>query len=164
MVVSTNHWSVKYGSTTTPPRSEYGVGIILSSIFTNRPAASISATISARAANLSMPRYFSGTTGLSFNFASGVKIFTGVRLWRTPTSQSSKSWAGVIFTAPVPLSGSACSSAMIGISMFVNGIIARRPIKCFNFSFSGCTAIAWSPNNVSGRVVAISTVPPPTNG
>ena len=51
------------------------------------------------------------------------------RLWRSPTSKSSKSWAGVILTAPVPYSGSACSSAMMGISRSVRGKWTVLPIK-----------------------------------
>ena len=40
-------------------------------------------------------------------FASGSRMLIAGRLWRLPTSKSLKSCAGVIFTAPVPVSGSA---------------------------------------------------------
>ncbi len=43
------------------------------------------------------------------------------RLWRLPTSKSLKSWPGVILTAPVPFSGSECSSATIGMRRFASG-------------------------------------------
>jgi hypothetical protein len=40
----------------------------------------------------------------------------GARWWRLPISKSTLSWAGVIFSAPVPNSLSTTASAMIGIS------------------------------------------------
>ena len=62
----------------------------------------------------------------------------------------------MILTQPVPNSGSACSSATIGISLFNTGKITFLPIKCLYLSSSGLTATAVSPNYVSGRVVATS--------
>jgi len=78
-----------------------------------------SATIRLRATNRSRPRYSAGT--FSFSLASGVKMLICCRLRRLPTLKSLKSWAGVILTAPVPFSGSACSSATIGISRSASG-------------------------------------------
>ena len=52
----------------------------------------------------------------SFSVPSLLRMLISGRLWRLPTSKSLKSWPGVILTAPVPFSGSECSSAMIGIS------------------------------------------------
>ena len=51
------------------------------------------------------------------------------RLWRWPTSKSLKSCAGVIFTAPVPFSGSEYSSATIGMRRPTSGRIACLPIR-----------------------------------
>jgi len=73
-----------------------------------------------------------------------------------PTSKSLGSCAGVIFTTPVPNSGSACSSARIGILLFTIGRITFFPIKCLYLLSFGFTATAVSPNNVSGLVVATS--------
>ena len=47
--------------------------------------------------------------------ASVSTLITG-RLWRSPTSKSFGSWAGVILTTPVPKSVSTYSSATTGIS------------------------------------------------
>ena len=44
-----------------------------------------------------------------------------------PTSKSLKSCAGVIFTAPLPFSGSACSSKTKGISLSSIGKITVSP-------------------------------------
>ncbi len=51
---------------------------------------------------------------------SSITLMIG-RLWRLPASKSFGSCAGVIFTTPVPNSGSAISSRMIGISRFISG-------------------------------------------
>ena len=51
------------------------------------------------------------------------------RSCRRPTSKSLKSCAGVIFTAPVPFSGSAYSSPTIGIDRPTSGSTARLPIS-----------------------------------
>ena len=63
---------------------------------------------------------------------------------------------GVVFTIPVPNSGSACSSPIIGISLLTKGKITFLPIKSLYRSSFGLTATAVSPNNVSGLVVATS--------
>ena len=62
---------------------------------------------------------------------------TSGKLCRLPTSKSLKSCAGVIFTAPEPFSGSAYSSAMIGMRRPTSGKIAVLPIRCFSRSFCG---------------------------
>src|ERR1035441_8726249 len=46
------------------------------------------------------------------------------RLWRLPASKSLRSWAGVTLTTPVPNSGSARSSRMMGISRSMSGMSA----------------------------------------
>ncbi len=51
------------------------------------------------------------------------------RLWRLPASKSLGSCAGVIFTTPVPNSGSAMSSRMIGISRSISGSCTVRPCR-----------------------------------
>ena len=51
------------------------------------------------------------------------------RLWRLPASRSFGSCAGVTFTTPVPNSGSATSSKMIGISRFMSGRITVLPAR-----------------------------------
>ena len=72
---------------------------------------------------------------------------------RRPTSMSLKSCAGVILTAPLPISGSAYSSGMIDQpshkrhpNMLADEIGITRVARC--------TATAVSPSMVSGRVVA----------
>ena len=50
-------------------------------------------------------------------------------LWRSPTSKSLKSCAGVILTAPVPFSGSEYSSATIGMRRPTSGRIANLPTR-----------------------------------
>ncbi len=82
--------------------------------------------------------------------------------WRRPTSKSLGSWAGVIFTKPVPFSGSAWWSPMMGITRSVNGSFTCRPIRWLRSGSDGCTATAVSPNMVSGRVVATVTCPSPS--
>ena len=62
----------------------------------------------------------------------------------------------MILTHPVPNSGIACSSAIIGINLLTIGSITFLPTKSLYLSSDGFTAIAVSPNNVSGRVVATS--------
>jgi hypothetical protein len=44
-----------------------------------------------------------------------LSISAALKPARLPTSKSLKSWPGVILTAPEPSSGSACSSATMGI-------------------------------------------------
>ncbi len=78
------------------------------------------------------------------------------RLWRSPTSKSFGSCAGVILTTPLPKSFSTYSSAITGISLFVTGSNTVFPIYFWYLSSSGWTATAVSPNNVSGLVVATS--------
>ena len=53
----------------------------------------------------------------SFMVPSSFMTLTCGKLWRWPTKKSFGSWAGVIFTTPVPNSGSACSSPTIGMSL-----------------------------------------------
>ena len=78
-----------------------------------------------------------------------------------PMSKSVRSCAGVIFRAPVPNSGSTRSSATILSSRPSSGRTAVLPTTSLYLSSSGCTATAVSPSIVSGRVVAMVTLPPP---
>ena len=71
------------------------------------------------ASNLSNPWNCLGVDSLHFAYSSKILINSKPCLF--PTSKSLKSCAGVIFTAPVPFSGSAYSSAMILIFRFVRG-------------------------------------------
>ena len=84
------------------------------------------------------------------------------RLCRRPTSKSLGSWAGVIFTAPVPKPSSTYSSATMGISRFMMGRMHVLPTRCLNRSSSGFTATPVSPIMVSGRVVATTRSPLPS--
>ncbi|CKT65338.1 Uncharacterised protein [Mycobacterium tuberculosis] len=49
--------------------------------------------------------------------------------WRTPISKSLGSWAGVTLTAPVPNSGSTCSSATMASSRSTNGCARLVPTR-----------------------------------
>ena len=49
--------------------------------------------------------------------------------WRRPISKSAGSWAGVTLSAPVPNSGSTCSSATIGSSRPTSGSVTVLPIR-----------------------------------
>ncbi|MNS99492.1 hypothetical protein D3C72_1338960 [compost metagenome] len=71
----------------------------------------------------------STTSASARTWASRVKMLIIGRLWRLPTSLSLKSWAGVIFTQPVPFSMSACSSATMGIRRFTSGSSMCWPIS-----------------------------------
>ena len=72
-----------------------------------------------------------------------------------PTSKSLGSFPGVILTAPEPFSGSGYSSAIRGIFRPTTGSTYSLPILSLYLSSSGLTAIATSPNIVSGLLVAI---------
>jgi hypothetical protein len=124
VAASTYHWSVSQGSMTTPERSPNGVGIIRSS---TRSSSRLRRSIRRRAcapSNRSMPIRSSGirpsaVCATAPSASSMLSISAALKPARLPTSKSLKSWPGVILTAPEPSSGSACSSAMIGI---------RRPV------------------------------------
>ena len=75
-----------------------------SSTFSSSPAASRSATTCCLASNRSRPRYAAGA--LSLMAAASVNTLICGKSWRAPSSLSLKSCAGVIFTQPVPNSGS----------------------------------------------------------
>ena len=66
----------------------------------------------------------------SLMVASSFMTFTTGRSWRSPTSKSLGSCAGVIFTTPVPKSISTYSSAMIGISLPTIGRSTFLPTRC----------------------------------
>ena len=162
------HCQVSRGSIGTPPRSPCGTWLVCGSIFSSRPSSSSFATIALRATKRSWParpRTKSGSAtpsiacrsasiSSSVTSASGLSTVGIATLCRRPTSKSLKSCAGVIFTAPVPFSGSEYSSATTGIARPTRGTITRRPTSAANRESSGCTATAVSPSIVSGRVVA----------
>ncbi len=104
------------------------------------------------ASNLSSPLYLGGA--LPLRRAVSSNMFIMGRLCLRPTSKSLKSCAGVIFTAPVPFSGSLYSSAIIGMGRSARGSTAFFPTRCLYRGSSGCTATAVSPSIVSGLVVA----------
>ena len=79
------------------------------------------------------------------------------RFCRRPTSKSLGSWAGVIFTQPVPNSMSTYSSATMGISRPTRGRMHFLPTMSLYRSSLGLTATPVSPSMVSGRVVATMT-------
>ena len=149
---SQNHWSVSHGSITTPDLSPYGMTICCFSSLINKFISSNFFKISFLASNRSKFWNSSGTFEFSLAFSS--KILINSKSCLFPTSKSLKSCAGVIFTAPEPFSGSAYSSAMIGIFLFEIGKLQNLPIRFLYFSSSGWTATAVSPNIVSGLVVA----------
>ena len=60
--------------------------------------------------------------------SSMLSISAGLKPALLPTSKSLKSCPGVILTAPLPSSGSACSSKTIGISRPVIGSFTRAPL------------------------------------
>ncbi len=77
------------------------------------------------------------------------------RLWRLPASKSLGSCAGVTFTTPVPNSGSAMSSRMMGISRSISGSwTVWRHAGRGSARRRALMATAVSPSMVSGRVVA----------
>ncbi len=140
---STYHWSVSQGSITTPPRSPNGVAMVRGSESSSsrspsfsitwgmrKPCSFIRRTTSSRAPSTPSrlkrcrPRNSSGTRAsavwqTSAPASSMVSMAPGAMPARLPTSKSLKSWPGVILTAPLPSSGSACSSATI---------FTRRPV------------------------------------
>ena len=149
----TNHCSFTMGSTVVPHRSWVPTLWVRSSMPTRRPMESSSFTMASLAAYRSMPWYL---PPFPLIVASSFRMLMTGRLWRFPTSKSLGSWAGVIFTTPVPSSGSACSSATIGIFRSMMGSHAYFPIRSLYLLSSGFTARAVSPSMVSGRVVANS--------
>ncbi len=144
VLASTYHWSVSHGSITTPERSPYGVWIVrgsascstpsLSRCAIRKPSAFSCATMALRASAVVSPSSSAGispsdtctTRALASSMLSIAPAAIPARL---PTSKSLKSCPGVIFTAPDPSSGSAWSSAMIGISRPVIGSFTCLPIN-----------------------------------
>ena len=83
-----------------------------------------------------------------------IATLSSVKLCLTHISKSFASCAGVIFKAPVPKVGSTYSSAITGMCILRIGTKTVLPINSLYLLSHGCTAIAQSPNIVSGRVVA----------
>ena len=150
---STYHWSISHGSITSFDLSPWGTVWVIVSSFTNKFNDFKVSKIFFLAWNLSKPS--KSFVPFSFIDASALKILIISKLWRLPTSKSLKSWAGVIFTAPEPFSGSEYLSKIIGIGLFKIGRITFLPFKWLYLSSSGLTATAVSPSMVSGLVVAI---------
>ena len=105
-----------------------------------------------RAINLSSPTKI---CAFSLSFPSSVRMSITSNLCFSPRAKSFWSWAGVTFKQPVPNSISTYSSAMMLISLSINGILTFLPIRFLYLSSSGCTQMAESAIMVSGRVVAI---------
>ena len=84
-----------------------------------------------RASNLSTPTSCGGTrepASVPLAMVPSGAMITGIgSLCRIPTSKSLGSWAGVIFTTPVPNAGSTYESAITGISTFAIGSITDFP-------------------------------------
>ena len=155
------HCTVSNGSIGTPDRSPCGTACRCGSTRSKNSSRSISATIALRAANRSIPSNeatnpLASETSISASVTRPSRSSTDgiANECRRPTSKSLKSCAGVIFTAPVPFSGSLYASATIGNRRPVNGCTTIRPTRSANRASSGCTATAVSPSIVSGRVVA----------
>ena len=139
---STYHWSVSQGSITWPDRSPKGVWMTRSSTFSSKPKASIASTTILRAlvGSPSMPKrycpiYSAGISPSAVcttrpSLSSMLSISLALKPARLPTSKSLKSCPGVIFTAPDPNAGSACSSVMIGIKRPVIGKRTFLPTRC----------------------------------
>ena len=122
--VRMNHWVLSRGSTTSSLRWQRPMTISWACWPARSPLASSAATIPARASYRSRP---SNSVPVPATRASSSRIVGAARPWRRPVSWSSWSWAGVIFTAPVPNAGSTTASAMIGTSRSTNGMRTRRP-------------------------------------
>ena len=158
----TNHCSDRYGSTVVPHRWQCPTECEIASVRIRRPCASRSRAAAFRASSIVIPRYL---PAFSFMMPSESMTWSCGRSWRSPTRKSLGSCAGVIFTQPVPNSGSTMLSSMIGISRSVRGTRTRLPIRPRYCSALGWTAMAVSPMIVSGRVVATTISPDPsTNG
>ena len=139
---STYHWSVNHGSITWPERSPKGVWMTRSSTFSSRPKASSAATTILRAlvGSPSMPKRYcpiysagmrpSAVCTTRPSPSSMLNMSLALNPARLPTSKSLKSCPGVIFTAPEPNSGSACSSVTIGINRPVIGKRTFLPTRC----------------------------------
>ena len=92
-----------------------------------RPSARRAATTAARASSASIPRKASGAASV-MRPSSPITV-TSSRRWARPMSKSAGSCPGVIFSAPVPNSGSTYSSAMISRRRPTSGRIADSPIS-----------------------------------
>lgn len=125
---------------------------------TMRPSARSAATMAERASRRSRP--WKGPWAVMTACSS--MIVRDGRSWRWPISKSFGSWAGVTLTAPVPNSGSTCSSATTGMERSVSGSLISLPTRCLYRSSPGWTATAVSPSIVSARVVATTMVSSPS--
>ena len=118
VLASAYHWVVSSGSIGTSERSPCGTWWVCGSVRTSSSSRSSSATMAVRAAIRSCPaspRVQSGSAmpgmarrSISASVTRASRSSTdGIgRSCRRPTAKSLKSCAGVIFTAPVPFSGS----------------------------------------------------------
>ena len=121
----TYHWSVSHGSMTTLERSPCGTVCVVGSIFSKRPSAAEIGDDALARLEAVEPAVGRRRTSLIRAWSSSTLICSSP--CRLPTSKSLKSCAGVIFTAPVPFSGSEYSSATIGISRPTSGSFTLAP-------------------------------------
>ena len=133
LAASTYHWSVSHGSITTPERSP--IGRRDDAVLDRDQRAFGFEHCDDRLARLLARRGRAGPRGISPSCvwttcacaSNMLSMSPGLNPARLPTSKSLKSWPGVILTAPEPSSGSACSSATIGIRRPVIGCLICLP-------------------------------------
>mmetsp|Transcript_7467 Transcript_7467/g.20371 ORF Transcript_7467/g.20371 Transcript_7467/m.20371 type:complete len:226 (+) Transcript_7467:1671-2348(+) len=159
---ATHHCGLSTGSMTSLEREHSPRRMGLSSTPRNRPISLRCSTTVILASKRRWPA--NCPVPFEFRHPSSSRMLINSRLWRFPVAKSFGSWAGVIFTAPVPKSISTSSaSAMIGILRPLMGWTRNLPTTLLYLSSSGCTATAVSPSMVSGRVVATTISPEPSS-
>mmetsp|Transcript_25038 Transcript_25038/g.68035 ORF Transcript_25038/g.68035 Transcript_25038/m.68035 type:complete len:224 (-) Transcript_25038:1634-2305(-) len=158
----THHWGFKQGSITSLLRLQMPKRMGLSVVPRKRPNLSRASTTVTRALKRGWP---ANSPPCSLMYPSSSNTLMDSRLWRLPVLKSLGSWAGVIFTAPVPkFMSTSSASQMMGMRRWLSGCTANLPCRCLYLGSSGWTATAVSPSMVSGRVVATTISPPPSRG
>ena len=125
--MSQNHWSEISGSTRRPERCECGTSCVYGCEPERSPCSRSSATTAAEASSASRPRKRSGAASVIRPSSPITTISSSLCL--RPISKSFGSCPGVIFSAPVPNSGSTYSSATIGSRRPTSGSTAASPIR-----------------------------------
>ena len=125
--MSQNHWSEISGSMRLPLRCEYGTSCWYGERAEIRPSSSSAFTTASRASSTSMPANRSPAS--SVIRPSSPITDTTSRPCLRPISKSFGSCPGVIFSAPVPNSGSTYSSAITVSRRPTSGRIAVSPIS-----------------------------------
>ena len=125
--MSQNHWSEISGSIRRPERCECGTSCTYGWVPEIAPSSRSAAITFSRASSTSMPAY-SGPASSVMRPSSPITLGASSLCLR-PISKSFGSCAGVIFSAPVPNSGSTYGSAMIGRRRPTSGRIAASPIS-----------------------------------